>query len=250
MEKEPINSEEYLSKVERIELKNLEGNFEESLLRISQPFKNFEIKEDGLEISEGEVKIEIKYAPHTYIRDGEKYVAKEAKEITSFLVNNGGKIIDLLAVIPLGTKIIIYPDADIENGHVMYPDEDGNRHIVIQGEICSPKMIAILIHEVGHIVDFKKLTELGVEKWVDDTADADIAEEVRRERTATAFALKVLRPFLKDETLRHDLLVFLNDSLGTYYHHAKNQLKKRREGVVENYTNHDFDDYNDEQDRF
>jgi hypothetical protein len=57
MEKEPINSEEYLSKVERIELKNLEGNFEESLLRISQPFKNFEIKEDGLEISEGEVKI-------------------------------------------------------------------------------------------------------------------------------------------------------------------------------------------------
>jgi hypothetical protein len=75
MEKEPINSEEYLSKVERIELKNLEGNFEESLLRISQPFKNFEIKEDGLEISEGEVKIEIKYAPHTYIRDGEKYVA-------------------------------------------------------------------------------------------------------------------------------------------------------------------------------
>ncbi len=250
MEKQPINSEEYLKKVEKTELEIPNEELEASVARVSEPFKNLEITEGGVEISEGELKLDIKYGPHTYTRDGEERIANAGKEIISFFVSTESGQVNLLDILPEGVKIVIYPDADMEHGNVMHTNENGIRDVVIQGQINSPKMVAILLHEIGHILDFKKLAELGVEKWVDDNENSDIAEEIRRERAATAFTLKALRPFLKDQTTRQDMINFLKyDALSTYYYSAKEQLRKKREGVVENNIGHGFDDYNDD-DRF
>jgi len=244
MERQPINSEEYIKKVEETEFKVTGDELEESVARVSRPFRSLKITEDGVEINERDFRIKIEYGPHIYLRDGEEHVEKSSKIIISLIIESHDGLFNLLDILPQGTKIIVYPDSDREHGHVTYSDERGIRDIVIQGQINSPKMIAILLHEIGHVVDFDNLSKFGLEKGVDEGSNSDIAEEIRRERVATAFTLRLLKPFLVEKTTRQDMLNFLkHDALETYYSSAKEKMRKRKGGTEKKVRMHGFDDY-------
>ncbi len=95
------------------------------------------------------------------------------------------------------------------------------KNIYILGDIATPRAIATLLHEIGHTWDQKNLDDHGVSDLMDSHHNADRAEKIRSERTATAFALKLMRILPKGE-LKDDLIMFLKFyALESYYEEAK-----------------------------
>jgi hypothetical protein len=232
MENLPIDSDKYLEKIKKTNFDIPEQEIEASLLRLSKPFDSITATINGIEIDYENIKIDIEYKPHTYLRDGETYISSEMKVVDTFMIKTEDKEFNLLSILPSGIRIIVQ-SSEKETGAIL--NVDGISEISIAGEIDSPKMIAVLLHEIGHIFDEEKLGELGIKGYdaqfkglMDDKENADIAEEIRKERIANAFALKVLRPFMKNPIVKMDMLNLLKyDALASYYYSAKEEIKKR-----------------------
>jgi len=65
-----------------------------------------------------------------------------------------------------------------------------------------------LLHEVGHVFDQENLEKLGVESLVKGW-NAHLGEKLRSERSASAFAFKVIKSVIPEGQLRNDARTFL-----------------------------------------
>lgn len=238
MERQPINTEKFLEKVEKTELGISEKELTDSLGRLSEPFETIVDfgDEQDIEIYEAGVKINITYKPLTYPDpDGGMQVYGQHREVEKFIVEFDDNKISLFDLMPPETKIICFSSRDSWESLGAVNARSGSqniRDIVIRGPLNSIEMFAILFHEVGHVLDYQKLDELGLETMMDDGENSKIAETLRKERVATAFALKVLRPFLTDKTKRRDLKNILkHQALKSYYDDAKLKLEEKRAGI-------------------
>jgi len=233
MENVPIDSEKYLEKIKGVDFEIPFAEIEGSLSRLGEPFSSISTTENGIDIIYEGIKISIEYKSYTYVKDGEKYTSDALKEIDKFAIKTEDKEFDLFSILPPGTRVIFQSGSEKSTGSII--NIDGVDEISIAGEINSPKMVAVLLHEVGHIIDMEKIKELGLKGYeaeviglMDNKENADIAEEIRKERIANAFALKVLRPFLRNPEIRKDMLNLLKyDALASYYYSARKQLKDR-----------------------
>ena len=128
---------------------------------------------------------------------------------------------DLTEVIPETYKIFVDRQSRAKYGSV---DTRGN--VFIYGDITTPKMVLILLHEIGHVVDNSRP---GSRDVAFDHPNADIALEIRSERAASAFALKFMRPFIRDTQERKDVVNLLkHDALQGYYRHARAAIESRK----------------------
>lgn len=254
MEKLPIDSEKYLEKIKRTNFDISHQEIEDSISRLSKPFDSVMKTEKGFEIDYEGVKINIEYRPFTYIKDEETYTSREMKVIDRFQIKDEDKEFDLLSILPPGIRIIVQSGSEKETGNIL--DVNGVNEISIAGEIDSPKMIAVVLHEIGHIIDMTKLSEVGLNGFeaefrglMDDKENSDIAEKIRKERVANAFALKVLKPFLKNSEIKKDMLNLLKyDALASYYYSAKKELEKRgQRSYHSHYNSMDVGDFSGDE---
>ncbi len=229
MEKNPkVNTEAYLNKMEQADISI---SAEELLLsheRLNKPFAGMSREGDSVRIVEGDAEMHIQYAPYTYEDRGVQYEDKSMKRVKALSFAIDGGVVDIFDILPEGQQILVSPDSDKKRGHVMMKDKHGIRTISLLGDLDSPRMLAILFHEIGHVIDFEKLDRFGLETLTDVHDNSDIAEVIRRERAATAFALKALKPFLRNKQLRRDMINLLKyDALGSYYIGAREDIRKR-----------------------
>lgn len=210
-EKLPIDTSGYLGKIEKKKFEISEEWVRDSLERLRKPFDQIVSKGDNsVEIDVGEAKLEVQY----------RRVDAQTREIVKIIFQLKDQDIDLFSLLPSQTRIFV-SQVDLgrfEKGVATYLLDHEEYVITLQQEINSPEALSFLLHEVGHVIDYKKLYNLNMFSLMSDHPDARATEEVRRERAANAFALKVLRPYLKDETMRQDVQnLLINDSLRSYY---------------------------------
>ncbi len=250
MEGQQIDSDKYLRKVVETNFDIPYKGIEDSLARLGKPFDSVMATENGFVIEYNGVKINIDYKPYIYSREGEEYTSRDVKVVNRFIILTEDREFNLLTLLPPGIKILVQASSEKETGNIL--DVDGISEISIAGEINSPKMVAVLLHEIGHILDESKLKTLGITGYdairiglMDDKENADLAEEIRKERIANAFALKMLRPFLKNSNERRDMLNLLKyDALASYYYSAKEEIKKRSQrSSHSHYNSMDVEDF-------
>jgi hypothetical protein len=87
----------------------------------------------------------------------------------------------------------------------------------------------LLMHEIGHAIDFPKIEEAGDTTLVDAHEHAKYAEYLRRERVPTAFSLKALRPLLNSEQRQDLITVAKHDALDVVYDWAKIKIAIEKE---------------------
>ncbi|MFH1233094.1 MAG: hypothetical protein V1649_00360 [Patescibacteria group bacterium] len=181
------------------------------------------------------------------------------KKLDSLIFKVGEEKKDVFDSLPKNSKIFFCPTKEYFSGQTSsdYENEcwENEQHaIYIIGDIACPCSIIILMHEMGHIFDMEnkktnKLHSLGL------NCHYLTAEIIRRERTASAFAFKVMNPFLKDKQLKQDVINYLkNYALSSYNYEAiKNfeedeKLKPERERFADA-IRHTTSDYDSETER-
>ena len=252
------SSENILNKIDRTG-ENVSGtSLEDSIKRLEQPLEQISYSESGSEdISANEFNYHFSYSPvaeedilgleiytHQRSRDlGElsdpSYEIKNWRKLDDLSFFFGDKEVDVFNVLPEKTKIFFCPELSQDNNGAAYKH---SKNIYIVGSLATPFTLTILLNEIGHIIDFGKMEELGLEKMVDDHPDSDQAELLRKERTASAFALKVIRPYIKDEGMRHDVINLLKYyALKTYYHSVNDTVGSRKS--VRSHVKDEWADY-------
>lgn len=93
------------------------------------------------------------------------------------------------------------------------------------GDITSPRSIVTILHEIGHVFDYRNIDSKGVEKLVTDHRHSRLAETLRKERSASAFAIKAIKPYLVHLGIKTDIINFLKYyALESYYDFVKSEV--------------------------
>ncbi len=240
----PLDPDKYLKRFENEHLDLPKEQLEESLEHLGKPLKNIEYKDqDTVEVEHKDIKFKFSYSlPDQESKNGIEIYVANARERISFPAahvdpNNWRKIdslvfsvddkeIDMFSILPKQYKILFCPSHEAFHGAV----SETFQEIYILGDIASTRSLIILLHEIGHLFDDKHLSELHTPTGVQEKNNADLAETIRQERVATAFAFKVLKPFFKDVTLKRDVMNYLKHyALARYYKTELQTLDLRRE---------------------
>ncbi len=237
MERQPhlLDTEKYLARVENSELEP-EGSLAESLVRLKVPLHESGYQEEGtIEGSFEDYSFACTYSVpdedsnnkiQTYLArlvkwegiasDSASLDVKTWRQLDELVFKDrDGKATNLLTIAPESFQVFFCPTAEKMHGAVNTKD----RVVYILGDILTPESISTLMHEVGHLWDVAKLKEHGVERLVTKSWNGrdDNAELIRRERTATAFAIQKMRPFLKGQ-MKKDITNHLKAyALQSYY---------------------------------
>jgi len=217
------NSEEYLNK--DMSLENSECTLNFKYVQLEEPY----LKEKILNDLQPKYNIDIK---NLYI----------LKKFIISLKNNETKL-DIFTLLPNDYEIIFTP-------HTINPPETKSsgclniidNFIYTYGDPTSKAFPITLLHEIGHIVDKENLKKNNVKSLINEDQYSDYAEELRRERTASAYAINKLRPFVKSKFIdKKDLLNYLkNDSLGSHcsvieFNIARLELRKETGELINKY---------------
>jgi hypothetical protein len=217
-----ISSEQYLKRIESEKGKLPESEINAALVRLNTPFREVEYGEQGTERIETEnFAFEFSYSPietpeqrqdieRRMARDGIPPEIEFAKPINwrklktlVFEVKQGERI-DLFEKLPADAEILFCPTNEEFHGSIVSPPV----RIHILGNLAAPRSLVTLLHEVGHVFDDANLEKLGVESMVKGW-DSGLGEKLRKERSASAFAFKVIKSALPEGQLRTDARIFL-----------------------------------------
>ena len=222
-------SEHTLRKMERLENVS-QAEVDAAIQRLSIPLTHVEYKDRGEIDLEGDTwGMHFEYDPVKEMNIMDIKDDGEWREITVAEIETPKGTIDLIHFLGSGRKIYLHPELDDQNrefGEARY--EDG---VLVWGDLSTPHVLAILLHEIGHIIDYNKLEqqwELGLLSKIDSHEYASEAAELRGERVASAFALKVMRQFLSTEQRRDMILLIKYYALKSYYKHAKRAIAARK----------------------
>ena len=215
-------AEEYLKKIEKDNGISQEI-IAESLERLKRPLKRVDYKDFG----EAEVKAENSEFSFSYILPSDqlkdevdKYVffkrlndlcpdkpleLQDWRKLENMTFQVEDKKVSLLELLPENYNIIFNPSSEIFHGSVT------DRNIYILGDITAPISIVTLLHEIGHIYDYKNSEKRSDNPQIEFGLHKETAETIRKERAASAFALKAMRPFLRKPQLKADVINFLEN---------------------------------------
>ncbi len=216
----PINSEKYLEKISKTDLSIREEELMRSVARLERPFEGLTSLGDEIDIKAEKYSIHITFFPNNQRTVYSAGPYRRYHRVEHLMLQHSEKIFDLTEIVPDGCKILVNRKSIAERGSVV---SDGN--IVIDGDITTPKMLLILLHEIGHVVD---KMQLAGEDPVSEHPMSFTARKIRSERIATAFTLKFIRPFVLDSKQRKDVINFLkHDALRSYYLNAQKAMEEQ-----------------------
>jgi hypothetical protein len=175
------------------------------------------------------------FAVHPEEDDGSLVPLK--KEINWLKLNNysikskqSGVSIDLLSELPADYEVFFDPcpwypngEADVQ-GMLCYVTED----------VASVNGLLCMLHEIGHCVDYeqaenrKEWRVKSIKDFVKNEKDMEYL--LRRERGAWAYALKKIKPLIKDGIIsKEDVMLRVNDSVYSYHKFLGDKIKKEEE---------------------
>ena len=245
---EKFKIEKYSKKLEQADFQTSQKEVAESLNRLSQPLSEIDYKKDTkAEIKTDQCEMSFSFSPaedpslirltsgfleqykdderlNNYEKVSDIKNWNELKEFTFKLEK--GEQINLFEKMPENCKVYFYDNEALINAAYFHKRDraKGDNIIIFVGKLDSLASISILLHEVGHAWDHKRLDGLG-EKigLIESGAESDFLERVRKERAATAFEFKILRPLLKHESvLKKDIINSAKDyAINGYCQNAK-----------------------------
>lgn len=237
-----MKSEHILGRIDRLE-DAPQVRIDSAIGRLSVPLTKVEYGEKGsVDLAGEKWKMHFEYEPtkietvHVYSDGG------EWRKLTTAHVETPWGSIDLLSLLPAGRSIYLRP-----HSHEIYGEARYNFGVLAWGDISQPLVLAILLHEIGHIVDIDQLSQSGILnlfKEIDEHEYSKEAAVLRRERVASAFALKMMRPFLSSEQ-RQDMILFLKHyALKSYYKSAKRAIaaKEATKAEVGHYAQQNYEE--------
>ncbi len=197
-----------------------------AISRLSEPITKVEYEERGeIKIEGDNWRIHFAYKPVTLEYIAEFGDATEWRELSSALIETPDSTIDLTQLLSHNRKIYFRPRFTEVKGW-----SPQNLGVLVWGDLAKPAALATLLHEIGHAIDRKQLEELGnsdLYHFMDDHEYSHEAAEIRRERVANAFALKLMRPLLNKQQ-RQDMILFLkHHGLRSYYESIKTRITDR-----------------------
>lgn len=246
MESKLFNSEQYLTKIETINFELEEGKkILASFKEFCEPLQDVDYGNSGeVRIERGDESIEFSYESldsemksvlqDYFVKSGDKdYIAERLdtsrwRQLKEYGINETSKstvLLDIIKLVPDDYKILFYPQKEFVNAcAINSPD---HKLILLVGDMSALVVPLVLLHEIGHVQDNMNLSRVGLDKLVTDSSYALEAEKLRKERTATSFALKVLRPlFGKSEFIDKQAVInFLKSfALNTYHNSIESLL--------------------------
>lgn len=269
MERRLIKSADYLQRIYNQDEAISEAEIEASVERLKEPIVEISYEKAGEAVIDLKIaKLQMAYAPvdaeaaevlQAYA-DEKSRIYPENEGLTD--LNNWRQIkklriepqasdqaVDLLAVMPSDYQVFFCAQEPFLNGAVMIEQ----RKIFLLGGLGSIRGLVTLLHEIGHAWDGENLKKYGVDRFTDQGFHWEKAERLRQERAASAFALKILRPYIKGD-LRKDVINHLKHfALESYEQHIRRQLAQHASmahfagGYEDDYS---YDDQQWEQDEF
>jgi len=119
----------------------------------------------------------------------------------------------LFEKLPVNAEILFCPTDEEFHGSMDSPPV----RIHILGNLATPRSLVTLLHEVGHVFGDANLAKLGVESVIKPEVGSFRAEKLRKERSASAFAFKIIKSAIPESQLRSDARTFLKDYALTSY---------------------------------
>ena len=201
-----------------------------SLERLTKPLQKIDYQDNGYAYIQGEnLSFEFKYSPpnedekegiNEYInsRFSREEISKGYLDLGSWRkldylvfdeVAHKGNVLSYLGI---NSRVLFCPTKEDSHGFIKFIDYRGGGSgcdIYIVGDMASPRSLITLFHEMGHFFDFEELKKQKVESFIREGWHSKNAEKIRKERSASAFAFKWMRPFLKDKQLKEDTVNFL-----------------------------------------
>ncbi len=173
------------------------------------------------------------------------------KEINWLKLNNysikskqSGVSIDLLSELPADYEVFFEPCPWFPNGEA---DVHGMRCYVTE-DVASVNGLLYMLHEIGHCVDYEQ-TENKKEWRIKSVKDfirneKDMEYLLRRERGAWAYALKKIKPLIKDRIIsKEDVMLRVNDSIYSYHKYLGDKIKKEEEKAFDDKIVQAVDDF-------
>ncbi len=162
-----------------------------ALIFLSQ--KIGEVKYDevcGMEIKNGGITLLIEYRTSAYFSDEEQ--KRFFLEISHLILKIDDYEINIMDIMPEDCRALFDPKSNDLEKSGEYPEE---KIVTVYGDITEPKVILALLHEIGHI-------HAEPEKYGKPFRKTNTNQEiVLSERKAWAFALRIIKPFLRQENL-------------------------------------------------
>lgn len=126
------------------------------------------------------------------------------------LKDDSGYVLKLSEILPDGYKVIIAPRLAGGFNDCSGALNTDKKYIYMRGDLTTLMFQIILLHEIGHIQDKINLDKLGVEELMTDSKFIRIAEKLRKERVASAYAIKKLKPLVKSGLIsKEDIFNYL-----------------------------------------
>lgn len=119
---------------------------------------------------------------------------------------------NILSYLGPDSKIMFCPTTEDSHGQIRYSNySDGSSScdIYIVGDMASLRSIITLLHEMGHFFDYEEMKKQNLKSRMKEDWHSKNAEQIRKERSASAFALKWMLPFLKNKQFKEDAVNFL-----------------------------------------
>lgn len=232
-EKPQIDTEAYLQRIKEKELTTTKEELLSALKRLEEPFKKKREGENSVELKVGKARLLVNHVKGVI----NERAAKKLTQLT--FKEKGQEDLDILELLPENTQIFIggsrFSSYEFGRTHSLASEEHTSHDVYLRSEIDSPYALLVMLHELGHVLDNQNLIDQGAEDKGAETTmsphpDQDIAEKIRKERSANAFVLKVMRRYVTEKKMQEDILTMINaDSLHTYYQAGQEELADREE---------------------
>lgn len=216
-----FSSESLLRKAKKLEEQGVSEKTTDAIGRLIKPFESVESGDGIFDIDiEGQT-LHVEFVPNDIHFEDIEFFGDHFDDIPedhygfferiqSLKFKTNDTEIDLFSLLPSGYKILYYPSAT----DALYHDGAARldrKIICIVGDICTPLTIVILLHEMGHVVDYVRLKELGIDEMVTPHEYKDHAEKLRTEAAASAFAISAVHRYSKNVSQRNDAVNFLKN---------------------------------------
>jgi len=127
-----------------------------------------------------------------------------------------GKEIDLISDLPAGYTALFNPFCEERNGEAIVE----HKGCLVENDIATIHGIIILLHEIGHAIDFERCEKKEErDKWEDMTfenirTDEDFEFCVSKERNASAYMLKKIKPLIRSGVIsKEDILYCIHGTI-------------------------------------
>jgi hypothetical protein len=200
-------------------------------------FKIFWEQEGDIKLENDKIRLELSYEKadyQDYIEGpdelhgllGEFPPSSNYRKLNKFVMQDlkTKEKLDILEDVPSEFSFVFMPDYPEYIGHVSYSYKGS----VVLGNILTLRGIIISLHEIGHFVDLNDdENKEGPFKISAEQAktEEELAEVLRSERAASAYALKKIKPFLDEDCFPKDL-VLKEIHISNLYEHSKS-IRKR-----------------------